>query len=561
MAVIRPLEAARIGLVFLGILIVAAYFARLDPDWHHDGILFKPAVDVAAGLSLFKETFTQYGALTTYLQAGAIAIFGKYLIVLRFQAALFVALIGVLLYLIVRRIARPAIAVLAVTLWALMSPYTVGAFFPWSSIFALFFVLLGTWLVIRVDPVETRHTTGLLWHFLAGLAFSAAFWSRQPYGIVFPILALYLPLVALCKDSKWRTTWQSFGSLCLGFLTLTLAGLVWLWLDEALVDWWLQSIIGAQTFAESQGGGRIALEQILRFLFPRPGMILASNGSWIWRILPILNLFIVFVLILNIAIKRRLSLASRNLLILSLVGIGTWHQYYPMSSIAHTFYGATPMIGALMGGTYMALRNLSIPPFACYAIIVSLAILLFARDIDYRVRAGLDKYSIAQVDFPTLEGMHFSNKFVRNSIRYSGTDEEYFSNLKTLGRALNNIQAISPQISLLTITEDAYLGAVFASDNPHKATVWWRWIHRMYPDHRKSLRNYIKENRPLIEIKIKRWGWDEYSWVDPQSPQRVDLGFADYEVLISTDYSDSGASQILAPPTFIALYRKHFPAQ
>ncbi len=80
MAVIRPLEAARIGLVFLGILIVAAHFARLDPDWHHDGILFKPAVDVAAGLSLFKETFTQYGALTTYLQAGAIAIFGKYLI-------------------------------------------------------------------------------------------------------------------------------------------------------------------------------------------------------------------------------------------------------------------------------------------------------------------------------------------------------------------------------------------------------------------------------------------------------------------------------------------------
>ena len=208
-----------------------------------------------------------------------------------------------------------------------------------------------------------------------------------------------------------------------------------------------------------------------------------------------------------------------------------------------------------------AMRYLSIRPFACYAIILFLTIVLFARDIDYRIRAGLDKYSIAQVDFPTLEGMHFSNNFVQSSIRYSGTDEEYFSNLRTLGRALNNIQAISPQISLLTITEDAYLGAVFASDNPHKATVWWRWIHRMYPDHRKSLRDYIKENQPLIEIKIKRWGWDEYSWVDPQSPQRVDLGFADYEVLISTDYSDSGASQILAPPEFISLYRKRFSAQ
>ncbi len=558
MTAFRTLEAARIALVFLGILIVAAYFARLDPDWHHDGILFKPAVDVAAGLSLFKETFTQYGALTTYLQAGAIAIFGKYLIVLRLQAAFFLALIGVLFYLIVRRIAPPTIAVLAVTVWALMSPYTVGVLFPWSSIFAMFFVLLGTWLVIRVDPVKTSHTVGLLWHFIAGLTFSAAFWSRQPYGIVFPILALYLPLVAFCKDSKWRTTWQSFVFLCLGFLTLSLAGLVWLWVDEALVDWWLQSIIGAQTFAESRGEGRIVLEQILRFLFPSPDMIWASNGSWIWWILPILNLFIVFVIFLNIVIKRRLSLACRTLLILSLIGIGTWHQYYPVLSIAHTFYGATPMIGAFIGGTYLALRNFSIRPFACYAIILFLTIVLFARDIDYRIRAGLDKYPVAQVEFPTLQGMQFSNKFVQSSIRYSGTDEEYFSNLRTLGKTLNNIQAISPEISLLTITEDAYLGAVFASNNPHKATVWWRWIHRMYPDHRKSVRDYIKENRPLIEIKIKRWGWDEYSWVDPKSPQRTDLGFSDYEILISTDYSDSGASQILAPPDFLAEYQKNF---
>ena len=561
MTLSRSLEAARTALVFLSILIAATYFARLDPDWHHDGVLFKPAVDVAAGLSLFKETFTQYGALTTYLQAGAIAIFGKYLIVLRLQAAFFLALIGVLFYLIVRRIAPPVIAVIAVMLWALMSPYTVGVLFPWSSIFAMFFVLLGTWLVIRVDPVKTSHTVGLLWHFIAGLTFSAAFWSRQPYGIVFPILALYLPLVALCKDSTWRTTWQSFAFLCLGFLTLTLAGLVWLWMDEALADWWLQSIIGAQSFAESQGEGRISFDQILRFLFPKPNMIWASNGSWIWRILPILNLFIVFFLFLKIVLKRELSPACKNLLILSLVGVGTWHQYYPMLSIGHTFFGATPMIGASVGGAYLLLRNFSVRPLICYAIILFLAVALFGRDIDYRVRAGIDRYPVAQADFPTLEGMQFSNKYVRNSIRYSGTDEQYFANLKALGTTLNNIQVIDPTISLLTITEDAYLGAVFASNNPHQITVWWRWLHRMYPDHLNSVRDYIKKHRPLIEIKIKRWGWDEYSWVDPQSPQRVNLGFSDYEILISTDYSDSGASQILAPPTFIALYRKHFPAQ
>ena len=82
-------EQFRIFFLFITILAITFYFAHLDPDWHHDGIMFKPAVDVASGLSLFKETFTQYGALTTYLQAGAIALFGEHLIVLRFQAAFF----------------------------------------------------------------------------------------------------------------------------------------------------------------------------------------------------------------------------------------------------------------------------------------------------------------------------------------------------------------------------------------------------------------------------------------------------------------------------------------
>ena len=88
---------------FSTILGVTSYFAHLDPDRHHDSILFEPAVYVAASLSLFKDTFTQYGALTAYLQAGAIAIFAEYLIVFRLQAAFFLSLTGVLIHLVVSR--------------------------------------------------------------------------------------------------------------------------------------------------------------------------------------------------------------------------------------------------------------------------------------------------------------------------------------------------------------------------------------------------------------------------------------------------------------------------
>ena len=117
------------SLFFLGTLLVSGYFARLDPNWHHDGILFKPASDVAAGLSLFRETFSQYGALTTYLQAAAIAVFGKSLLVVRYEAAIFLSLTSAFFYLIVREIVPTSIAVLAVVLWICLAPFFTQTFF------------------------------------------------------------------------------------------------------------------------------------------------------------------------------------------------------------------------------------------------------------------------------------------------------------------------------------------------------------------------------------------------------------------------------------------------
>jgi hypothetical protein len=51
-------------------------FARLGIDPHHDGIMLKPALDVLAGETLFRDTFSQYGLGTTYMQAAALWLFG-----------------------------------------------------------------------------------------------------------------------------------------------------------------------------------------------------------------------------------------------------------------------------------------------------------------------------------------------------------------------------------------------------------------------------------------------------------------------------------------------------
>ena len=159
------------------------------------------------------------------------------------------------------------------------------------------------------------------------------------------------------------------------------------------------------------------------------------------------------------------------------------------------------------------------------------------------------------IEFPTLEGMAFSNKFVTRSIRYSGTETEYFSNLERFGQFLRKLDSLEENITLLTMTEDAFLPTVFRSQNAHPITVWWHWIHKSYPNHQTRVKEFIATNRPLIEVKKDRWGWEPASWADPQSPQRISLGFSDYVLLFESDYSDSGISQILAPPEFFSEYK------
>ena len=539
---------------FVTILAVTSYFAHLDPDWHHDGILFKPAVDVAAGLSLFKETFTQYGALTTYLQAGAVAIFGEQLIVLRLQAAGFLSLSGVLLYLIVSRAASTVIALISIGIWLLMSPYMISVFLPWSSIYALFFCLLATWLVILDATLSTRYKLHFLLPTLSGFFFSAAFWARQPYGVVFPVVLFYLAIFGTLKIQAWRTVLRSGLAMSFGFLIGILLMLWWLWSEDAIEHWWLQSILSAQTFADSRNTNSSLFSHIISSLFPEPGKIWAANSSWIWVILPVLNLMILVSLILLAALRKSLSEKEKILLILSLLGVGTWHQYYPVLSIAHTFFGATPMFATVIIAAFFLVPKRALD-YQRSLLVFVFVVALFGRDVVDRINTGTEIYPKFHIEFPTLEGMAFSNKFVTRSIRYSGTETEYFSNLERFGQFLRKLDSLEDNITLLTITEDAFLPTVFRSQNAHPITVWWHWIHKSYPNHQTRVKEFIAKNRPLIEVKRDRWGWEPASWADPQSPQRVSLGFSDYVLLFESDYSDSGISQILALPEFFSEYK------
>lgn len=95
-------------------------------------------------------------------------------------------------------------------------------------------------------------------------------------------------------------------------------------------------------------------------------------------------------LIFFAALRKTLSDKRRILPILTLLGIGPRHQYYPVCSIAHTFFGTTPMFATVIIGTFI-----SLPVTWAYLgciIIIGFVGSPFGYDILYRINSGTTIY-------------------------------------------------------------------------------------------------------------------------------------------------------------------------
>jgi hypothetical protein len=91
-------------------------------DPHHDGLVLKAAWDVASGQTLFRDTFTQYGPLSTWIQAGALAVFAKSLLTLRLLTVFAAACAAGLLFRLWSHFLTRGWAWLAWALWILLAP-------------------------------------------------------------------------------------------------------------------------------------------------------------------------------------------------------------------------------------------------------------------------------------------------------------------------------------------------------------------------------------------------------------------------------------------------------
>jgi len=462
----------QITLIFLLTIFISGYFSNLGVDPHHDGIMLKPASDIARGQMLFRDTFNQYGALTTILQSWALTIFGHYLIVINLLTVFFYGLIAVMLWLIWSLFLPELLATLACLIWLFLAPYhhPDTYFLPWSSVYALFFQLVALYALLRF-----LHTKKYPWQIVAGISAAFTFWSRQPVGFLLIGSIIFYFLILRFKKYKIPTVKPFFVS----YIGAHAVFFIWLFANNAFSDWFQQTIFVPGVWATT---GRDTISMfffILGNLFPK------SDGPLsIWTLMPLSILYLGFI---HVA-KQKLNDTHALILLIVCVNLASWLQYHPVNDPRHLYWAAAPMIGFCL---YAALR-LSTNKKRSFTILI-ICILLFVPDMVNHARLARRKirkyWAYPTLTRPeTLKGMKVQPE---EKLFYEDAMDQ-----------IEKYEKNNPRSFITTTASDA-LYSLFDGKNINcsKLTVEWSWKFyslKMDNDFNKALQSCIAKYKPAI---------------------------------------------------------------
>ncbi len=459
--------------LFILTTIIAGSFSMIGVDPHHDGIMFVPALNVARGAILFRDTFTQYGALTTFLQSWALNLFGHYLITIRLLTALCYGFIAVLLYGIGTKLMPRPLVVLTIIFWILTAPYYLVTFLPWASVYALLFQLAGTYALIRHS--DSGHDSLLFW---AGAATACTFLTRQPGG-VFMAMAIYAYffIAAVTGRTSLRLLPKKLFLFTSGVLIPLACFGIWLAIVGAQRDFWLQSIQFAYNFGTNRP------HTILPALFP-------TGPDYLWLFFPIASIFVGILYLVELC--KTQSRTAHMVLITTIVGLSAWLQYYPVPDNRHFYWGATGMylIGTI--AIYEIFRRLLffIPKHRIHIAIGISGVILIGLcypQVSVRIMGGLDKLrqSYVTVTKPEiLRGMLLSKDEAAFYTSVADNMDAYFKE--------------NPRGNVVNLSRDALYMAVdprIHSTNP--LYINWAELYVIYPNFPYDMRAYVAQNHPL----------------------------------------------------------------
>ena len=462
--------------VFVFTVLWFSVFAVSRLDLHHDAIMLKPAIDVAAGMTIFRDTFCQYGALAVWFQALAVKLFGGEIVVIQLTTVLFYGGIGVLTDRVFRRFLSFPFRMVNLILFWLMAPFYIVPFHPWSSVYALLFMLLSTEFLLRFVEAERDSAAAL-----AGAFAACAFLARHPCGVV--QAAMNFLVLGFCWrhfKSRWRGP-----AFCTGGLAAVLGAFaLYLTVVGAWRDYLRQCFGYVLGFAVKRGGNLEWVEITKRF-FPFDGVLWVVDIIYV--VLPLLCVAAALGAFCGLSAgdeenkRRRLRYFT-----VAVLGVVSWHQYYPVSCLRHLYWAGIPMFGVMAVVAERLWRSRSrviVCRTAAVLLLLTGAVPTFFRFWFGAVPFLGDVADRRTLDLPGVRHLRLS-RAEYDLMR--GLDEAY--------------RALPPGIKargVFNYTPDAVLSVAFP-ETKFRHQMFVNWEGGVYPDYPELAMAYILANRPPL---------------------------------------------------------------
>ena len=458
-------------------------------------------MDVASGSMLFRDTFSQYNALTTLIQAGALLLFGKYLMTIKLLTAFIYACISTLLYILYKRILPSSLVSIMIFLWIFMAPYFIWIFLPWSSIYACFFLLLTAYFLIRKEESGKRP-----YIILSGMMASCTFWTKQSVGLLLFVAIFFLLMHQyIFQKQSVKIVRTDLLLFTTGFFFISACFILWLMSGHALHEWWIQTFTFEEMWGSIYGKNYQISHIVWNSLIPYFYYPYYIYSTRVWILIPVNAIFLFFLntFFNNTYINKR---ENHTLIILIFVGLSSWPQYYPLIDFRHCYWAATPMVG-LLGFSIFYMWKLVIVPnlrISKYFILPLTALCIVGilfPDIAYRMKSALKKLNKVYVSA--------DNHSVLHGMRLTPNDAMYFSYIShTIDSFLEkdktrNVVNLSPDALFMTFNSHI--------QNIHPMYVNWEPFNNMlYPEYYPLIMSYITKQKPLIVTSLSSLGAPGY---------------------------------------------------
>lgn len=457
--------------------------ARFGFDPHHDGIMLGAAAAVAEGKLLFKEVFCQYGPLAVLIQSIPVRFFGAEDLVIKWTTVFFYGLSAVLGTRVWERFLKKPFLWLWYCAFFMLCPFYLVPFHPWSSVYALFFMLLGVELQLRF--LEKGNWKLL---FGAGACAGAAFLCRTPCGVVaFAAGAVLLFLHGVTSRAPGR--FKSLLPYTGGAGAVAALFAAYLTLVGAWSDYLRQCFTFIFGFVVKRGGSW-SWTQFADSMIPLTGS--EGFGNCIFALMPLLGIGAFFIMVRPLFYGRMEQL-KKNLPLLAvlMLALGSWHQYFPVPCVRHLYWAGIPLMGvyALTAqGIWELPKSKKMRVFLLVLLILPLLYCFNHRAwVLFRYFEKLEKRVTAAA--PGLRGVWI----------FHG-ENELFNTLHSI------FTSLPPEIrkrGVLNHTPDGLYACVFPAPAGFDHPMFVNWKGDVYPDYNEAVLKLLREKRcPVLTTEF-----------------------------------------------------------